>query len=172
MYDFESHIVDIPDYPEPGVIFKDITPLFGNPEALKAMVDALAEHFAGMGITKVVGPEARGFMVGVPVAVALGAGFVPARKPGKLPRETVSQSYELEYGTDSLEIHVGAIKPGQKVVVVDDLLATGGTCLATAKLVEEMGGEVVGARFAIELASECGGRDNLKGYDVYSAIVY
>ena len=172
MYDFESQIVDIPDYPEPGVIFKDITPLFGNPDALKAMTDALAEHFAGMGITKVVGPEARGFMVGVPVAVALGAGFVPARKPGKLPRETVSQSYELEYGTDSLEIHVGAIKPGQKVVVVDDLLATGGTCLATAKLVEEMGGEVVGARFAIELASECGGRDNLKGYDVYSAIVY
>lgn len=109
MYDFESQIVDIPDYPEPGVIFKDITPLFGNPEALKAMTDALAEHFAGMGITKVVGPEARGFMVGVPVAVALGAGFVPARKPGKLPRETVSQSYELEYGTDSIEIHADAI---------------------------------------------------------------
>lgn len=109
MYDFESHIVDIPDYPEPGVVFKDITPLFGNPEALKAMVDALAEHFAGMGITKVVGPEARGFMVGVPVAVALGAGFVPARKPGKLPRKTVSESYELEYGTDSIEIHADAI---------------------------------------------------------------
>lgn len=108
MYDFESHIVDIPDYPEPGVVFKDITPLFGNPEALKAMVDALAEHFAGTGITKVVGPEARGFMVGVPVAVALGAGFVPARKPGKLPRKTVSQSYELEYGTDSIEIHADA----------------------------------------------------------------
>ena len=102
MYDFESHIVDIPDYPEPGVVFKDITPLFGNPEALKAMVDALAEHFADMGITKVVGPEARGFMVGVPVAVALGAGFVPARKPGKLPRKTVSESYELEYGTFSI----------------------------------------------------------------------
>ena len=108
MYDFESHIVDIPDYPEPGVVFKDITPLFGNPEALKAMVDALAEHFADMGITKVVGPEARGFMVGVPVAVALGAGFVPARKPGKLPRKTVSESYELEYGTDSIEIHADA----------------------------------------------------------------
>ena len=102
MYDFESHIVDIPDYPEPGVVFKDITPLFGNPEALKAMVDALAEHFADLGITKVVGPEARGFMVGVPVAVALGAGFVPARKPGKLPRKTVSESYELEYGTEQV----------------------------------------------------------------------
>lgn len=121
MYDFESQIVDIPDYPEPGVIFKDITPLFGNPEALKAMTDALAEHFAGMGITKVVGPEARGFMVGVPVAVALGAGFVPARKPGKLPRETVSQSYELEYGTDSIEIHADAISSKDTVLILDDL---------------------------------------------------
>ena len=122
MYDFESHIVDIPDYPEPGVIFKDITPLFGNPEALKAMTDALAEHFAGMGITKVVGPEARGFMVGVPVAVALGAGFVPARKPGKLPRKTVSQSYELEYGTDSIEIHADAISSKDTVTIGDLLL--------------------------------------------------
>ena len=118
MYDFESQIVDIPDYPEPGVVFKDITPLFGNPEALKAMTDALAEHFAGMGITKVVGPEARGFMVGVPVAVALGAGFVPARKPGKLPRETVSQSYELEYGTDSIEIHADAISSKDTVLIL------------------------------------------------------
>lgn len=117
MYDFESHIVDIPDYPEPGVVFKDITPLFGNPEALKAMTDALAEHFAGMGITKVVGPEARGFMVGVPVAVALGAGFVPARKPGKLPRKTVSASYELEYGTDSIEIHADAISSKDTVLI-------------------------------------------------------
>ena len=107
-----------------------------------------------------------------PIFYALNAGLVLARKPGKLPCESLRYEYALEYGTDSLEIHVGAIKPGQKVVVVDDLLATGGTCLATAKLVEEMGGEVVGARFAIELASECGGRDNLKGYDVYSAIVY
>lgn len=135
MYDFESHIVDIPDYPEPGVVFKDITPLFGNPDALKAMVDALAEHFAGMGITKVVGPEARGFMVGVPVAVALGAGFVPARKPGKLPRETVSQSYELEYGTDSIEIHADAISSKDTVLILDDLVATGGTVEATGKLV-------------------------------------
>ena len=120
----------------------------------------------------VVGPESRGFIFGVPVAYNLHKAFVPVRKKGKLPRETVSASYELEYGSAEIEIHKDAIKPGQKVVVVDDLLATGGTCLATAKLVEEMGGEVVGARFAIELASECGGRDNLKGYDVYSAIVY
>ena len=171
-FDFEGRITDIVDYPKPGVVFKDITTLLKDPAGFEATIDAIAEHFKDAGVTKVVGAEARGFMIGAPVAYRLHAGFVPARKPGKLPRETVSQSYELEYGTDSLEIHVGAIKPGQKVVVVDDLLATGGTCLATAKLVEEMGGEVVGARFAIELASECGGRDNLKGYDVYSAIVY
>ena len=159
MYDFESQIVDIPDYPEPGVIFKDITPLFGNPEALKAMVEALkamtnalAEHFAGMGITKVVGPEARGFMVGVPVAVALGAGFVPARKPGKLPRETVSQSYELEYGTDSIEIHADAISSKDTVLILDDLIATGGTVEATGKLVRDMGAKLVGYGCILELA--------------------
>ena len=152
MYDFESHIVDIPDYPEPGVVFKDITPLFGNPEALKAMVDALAEHFAGMGITKVVGPEARGFMVGVPVAVALGAGFVPARKPGKLPRKTVSESYELEYGTDSIEIHADAISSKDTVLILDDLVATGGTVEATGKLVRDMGAKLVGYGCILELA--------------------
>ena len=152
MYDFESQIVDIPDYPEPGVIFKDITPLFGNPEALKAMTDSLAEHFAGMGITKVVGPEARGFMVGVPVAVALGAGFVPARNPGKLPRETVSQSYELEYGTDSIEIHADAISSKDTVLILDDLVATGGTVEATGKLVRDMGAKLVGYGCILELA--------------------
>lgn len=136
MYDFESHIVDIPDYPEPGVIFKDITPLFGNPEALKAMVDALAEHFAGMGITKVVGPEARGFMVGVPVAVALG----------------VSESYELEYGTDSIEIHADAITSKDTVLILDDLVATGGTVEATGKLVRDMGAKLVGYGCILELA--------------------
>ena len=141
MCDFESQIVDIPDYPEPGVIFKDITPLFGNPEALKAMTDALAEHFAGMGITKVVGPEARGFMVGV-----------PARKPGKLPRETVSQSYELEYGTDSIEIHADAISSKDTVLILDDLVATGGTVEATGKLVRDMGAKLVGYGCILELA--------------------
>ena len=143
MYDFESHIVDIPDYPEPGVVFKDITPLFGNPEALKAMVDALAEHFAGMGITKVVGPEARGFM---------GAGFVPARKPDKLPRKTVSESYELEYGTDSIEIHADAITSKDTVLILDDLVATGGTIEATGKLVRDMGAKLVGYGCILELA--------------------
>ena len=121
MYDFESHIVDIPDYPVArSRSLRTSRRLFGNPEALKAMVDALAEHFAGMGITKVVGPEARGFMVGVPVAVALGAGFVPARKPGKLPRKTVSESYDLEYGTDSIEIHADAITSKDTVLILDD----------------------------------------------------
>ena len=152
MYDFESHIVDIPDYPEPGVVFKDITPLFGNPEALKAMVDALAEHFAGMGITKVVGPEARGFMVGVPVAVALGAGFVPARKPGKLPREVRSESYDLEYGSDELQIHADAIEPDDVVLIVDDLVATGGTAEAQAKLIKQFGASLAGMGFLMELA--------------------
>ena len=126
MYDFESQIVDIPDYPEPGVIFKDITPLFGNPEALKAMTDALAEHFAGMGITKVVGPEARGFMVG--------------------------QSYELEYGTDSIEIHADAISSKDTVLILDDLVATGGTVEATGKLVRDMGAKLVGYGCILELA--------------------
>ena len=140
--DLKTAVRSIPDFPKPGILFRDVTTLFQDPEAFRQLIDELAK------------------------------GLVLARKPGKLPCESLRYEYALEYGTDSLEIHVGAIKPGQKVVVVDDLLATGGTCLATAKLVEEMGGEVVGARFAIELASECGGRDNLKGYDVYSAIVY
>lgn len=151
MYDFESHIVDIPDYPEPGIVFKDITPLFGDGESLKAMVDALAEHFAGRGITKVIGPEARGFMVGAPVAVALGAGFVPARKPGKLPRKTLSATYELEYGTDSLEIHEDAICSKDTVLILDDLIATGGTVEATAKLVEDLGANLVGYGCILEL---------------------
>ena len=151
MYDFESHIVDIPDYPEPGVIFKDITPLFGNPEALKAMVDALAEHFAAWASPR-SWSRARGFMVGVPVAVALGAGFVPARKPGKLPRKTVSESYELEYGTDSIEIHADAITSKDTVLILDDLVATGGTVEATGKLVRDMGAKLVGYGCILELA--------------------
>lgn len=152
MFDFESRIVDIPDYPKPGVIFKDITPLFGDPEALKATVDAIADHFKGRGITKVIGPEARGFMIGAPVAVALGAGFVPARKPGKLPRETVSATYELEYGSDELQIHKDAITSKDVVLIVDDLIATGGTVEATGKLVQHMGAELAGYGCILELA--------------------
>lgn len=150
-FDFESYIADIPDYPEPGVIFKDITPLFADPTALREAVGAIAGHFMGRGITKVVGPEARGFMVGVPVALELGAGFIPARKPGKLPRATYSVSYELEYGTDSLEIHQDAIAPGDKVLIVDDLIATGGTAAATGELVREVGGELAGYGCILEL---------------------
>ena len=126
-FDFSKLIIDIPDYPKPGVVFKDITPLFDNAEGFKAAVDAIADHYCDSHITKVVGAEARGFIIGAPVAVALGAGFVPARKAGKLPRETVSQSYELEYSTDTLEIHRDAFAPGDRVLILDDLIATGGT---------------------------------------------
>ncbi|WP_019238581.1 MULTISPECIES: adenine phosphoribosyltransferase [Enorma] len=151
-FDFASRIIDIPDYPEPGVVFKDITPLFADAEAMRRAVEAIAEPFQNAGITKVIGPEARGFMVGVPVALELGAGFVPARKPGKLPRETVSVSYELEYGTDTLEIHADALGAGDRVLIVDDLVATGGTAAATGKLVREMGAELVGYGCILELA--------------------
>lgn len=150
-FDFESFITDIPDYPEPGVVFKDITPLFANADAMNHTVTAIADHFRDAGITKVVGPEARGFMIGVPVALELGAGFIPARKPGKLPRETYSVSYELEYGSDTLEIHRDAIQPGDRILIVDDLIATGGTAAATGKLIQDVGGDLVGYACILEL---------------------
>lgn len=150
-FDFESFITDIPDYPEPGVVFKDITPLFADANAMRQTVLAIADYFRDAGITKVVGPEARGFMIGVPVAMELGAGFIPARKPGKLPRETYSVSYELEYGSDTLEIHRDAIEPGDRILIVDDLIATGGTAAATGKLIQEVGGELVGYACILEL---------------------
>ena len=150
-FDFESFITDIPDYPEPGVVFKDITPLFANANAMRQTVLVIADHFSDAGITRVVGPEARGFMIGVPVAMELGAGFIPARKPGKLPRETYSVSYELEYGSDTLEIHRDAIEPGDRILIVDDLIATGGTAAATGKLIQEVGGELVGYACILEL---------------------
>lgn len=150
-FDFESFITDIPDYPEPGVVFKDITPLFADANAMHQTVLAIADHFRDAGITKVVGPEARGFMIGVPVAMELGAGFIPARKPGKLPRETYSVSYELEYGSDTLEIHRDAIEPGDRILIVDDLIATGGTAAATGKLIQEVGGQLVGYACILEL---------------------
>ena len=150
-FDFESRIVSIPDYPEPGVIFKDITPLFADPDALDAAVDAIAAHFADAGVTKIIAPEARGFMIGAPIAYKLGVGFIPARKPGKLPRATVSVSYELEYGTDTLEIHEDAIEPGDRILLIDDLIATGGTLSAVAKLVQQMGAEIAGYGCILEL---------------------
>lgn len=149
--DLSAALTRIPDYPEPGIIFVDLTSLMMDADALQAAVDRIADQFAGEGITKVVGAEARGFIIGTPVAYKLHAGFVPARKPGKLPREVISQSYELEYGTDSLQIHADAIKPGDIVLIVDDLVATGGTAIAQKKLVEAAGGTVAGFAFITEL---------------------
>ena len=170
-FDYEAYIKSIPDYPEPGVIFKDITPLFADATALKTAIADMADHFRDAGVTKVIGPEARGFMVGVPMAIELDAGFIPARKPGKLPRETYSMTYELEYGTDTLEIHQDAIQPGDRVLIADDLVATGGTAAATAKLVREVGGELVGYAFILELCY-LGPRELLTadGTDLYSLV--
>lgn len=150
-FDYESLIVDIPDYPKPGVIFKDITPLLADPEGFRAVVEGLAEPYRASGVTKVLGSEARGFMFGAPVALELNAGFVPARKPGKLPRKTVSQGYELEYGTATLEVHDDAFGPDDKILIVDDLIATGGTMVAQIKLVEALGAELVGISCLTEL---------------------
>lgn len=148
---YEGLIKSIPDYPEPGVVFKDITPLFADPEGFAATVRGIADHFAGRGVTKVVGAEARGFMLGAPVAFALGVGFVPARKPGKLPRATLSESYALEYGTATLEIHTDALTSDDVVLIVDDLVATGGTAVAQAHLIERFGATVAGFGFLMEL---------------------
>lgn len=171
--DINSYVVDIPDYPQPGVVFKDITPIFSHSEAFMQVVDDIAAHFEGRGITKVVSPEARGFMLGAPVACRLGAGFVPARKPGKLPRETVSVSYDLEYGTDSIEIHTDALEAGDRILVIDDLAATGGTARAVAQLAEKEGATVAGYGFILELAF-LNPRDTLVGsgdIDMFSLIV-
>lgn len=150
-YDFESKIVSIPDYPTPGVIFKDVTTLFKDGEAFAALVDEIADAFKDKGITKVIGAEARGFMLGAPVAYRLKAGFVPARKPGKLPRAAISESYELEYGSASLEIHEDALDENDVVLIVDDLVATGGTAVAQVKLAERLGARVEGLAFLMEL---------------------
>lgn len=151
-FPYEHLVVDIPDYPEPGVVFKDITPLISDEQGLAGCVDAIADHFLGQGINKVIGSEARGFLIGAPVAYRLGAGFVPARKPGKLPREVYSQRYALEYGTDELQIHKDALNPTDKVLVVDDLVATGGTTVATVKLAQQAGAQIMGFAFILELS--------------------
>ena len=169
--DLREKVRVIEDFPKEGISFKDITTLISDGEALKEAVDKMAEFFKDKNIDLVVGPEARGFIFGVPVAYALGAGFVPVRKPGKLPADTVKVEYDLEYGSDILEIHKDAIKPGLRVAIVDDLLATGGTIAAVTKLVEKVGGEVVGLSFAIEL-EELKGREKLKDYDVMSLLKY
>ena len=169
--DIKTLIRDIPDFPKPGILFKDITPLLQNPAGLKSALDALAEPFIGKGITAVAGMESRGFIFGVPVAERLGVGFVPVRKPGKLPAETVSEEFSLEYGTDTLEIHKDALKPGDKVLVIDDLLATGGTAKATISLIQKLGAEVAGIGFVIELAF-LNGKDALNGTPIHRLISY
>ena len=162
---------DVPDFPKPGVVFKDITPLLADPAGLTAVVEGLADAFAGERIDKVVGIEARGFVVGAPLAVRLNAGFVPVRKVGKLPWTTHAQEYELEYGTDRLEVHQDAITLGERVLIVDDVIATGGTAEATARLVELMGGEVVGLGFLLELGF-LGGAARLAGRRHVSLLTY
>ena len=169
--DFKNTIREIPDFPKEGILFYDITTLLKDPEAYEELISAMADSLRDKDVDVVVGPEARGFVVGASVAYALRAGFVLARKPGKLPAEAVSISYGLEYGSDTLEIHKDAIKPGMRVAIADDLLATGGTALATAKLIESMGATVVGLRFAIEL-TDLGGREKLKDFNVDSVIKY
>lgn len=171
--DFKQFIADIPDFPEEGVIFRDVTPLLKNKEAYKETVRAFAKWVDGLGVKVdvVAGPEARGFIFGCPVACEIGAGFVPVRKPGKLPRETVSEEYALEYGTNEVQIHADSIQPGENVIIVDDLLATGGTVEATIKLIEKLGGKVVGIAFLIELEA-LKGREKLDGYEVYSLLTY
>lgn len=169
--DYKSKIRIIDGFPKEGISFKDITTLIQDGEGLKKAVDDLAAYLKDKNIDVIVGPEARGFIFGVPVAYAMGIGFVPVRKKGKLPYDTVKVEYDLEYGKDCLEIHKDSIKPGERVAIVDDLLATGGTIGAVAKLVEHMGGEVVSMGFAIEL-TDLKGRDKLSKYDIMSLVQY
>lgn len=164
-------IRDVPDFPKPGIVFKDITPLLADAAALSAAVEGLASPFAADGIDKVVGIEARGFILAAPVALALDAGFVPVRKAGKLPSGVTSATYELEYGTDTLEIHGDAIAAGERVLVVDDVIATGGTAAATAGLVEDLGAVVVGLSFVIELAF-LAGMERLTGRRTTALVSY
>jgi adenine phosphoribosyltransferase len=169
--DLRPYIRDIPDFPRPGITFKDITPLLLEPAALDAAVRALAEHARSLEPELLIAAEARGFILGGALARELGCGFVPARKRGKLPSETVSASYELEYGIDALELHSDALADGARVLVHDDLLATGGTTGATIDVVEQLGGKVVGCCYLIELAF-LGGRERLAGRDVQALITY
>jgi adenine phosphoribosyltransferase len=171
MDDLKAKIRNVPDFPKAGILFYDITTLLQDPVGLKAAIDSLAMPFDGQQIQTVVGIESRGFIFGAAVADRIGAGFVPVRKPGKLPSVTVRQTYALEYGTDTLEIHRDAVSDGQRVIIVDDLLATGGTAKATSELVKGLGGNVVALAFLIELVG-LNGRDRLKGENVHSVLKY
>lgn len=169
--DLRDYIASVPNYPEEGVTFRDISPLMADGEAYGYATQQIVDYAKDKNVEMIVGPEARGFIVGCPVAYSMGVGFAPARKKGKLPRETVEVNYGLEYGDDTLQLHKDAIQPGQKVLVVDDLLATGGTLAATIELIEELGGEVVGTAFLIEL-EDLKGRDKIEGYDIFTVLQY
>ena len=167
----KSRIRHIPDFPKPGILFYDITTLLGDPAGFKAAIDALSAPYEGQRISLVIGIESRGFILGAAVADRLGVGFCPIRKPGKLPAATIKESFSLEYGTDAIEIHADAMKPGQRVLIVDDVLATGGTASAAARLVKRLGGELHGLAFLIELEA-LKGRALLQGEKVYSVLKY
>ena len=171
MKKIEEYVRTIPDFPEPGIMFRDVTSVLQDPDGLKLAIDEMIHLLDGVEFDLIAGTESRGFIFGVPIAYELGKAFIPVRKKGKLPCETVSAEYELEYGTACIEIHKDSIKPGQKVVLVDDLIATGGTIEAAIKLVEQLGGEVVKVIFLMELAG-LKGREKLAGYDVASVITY
>ena len=171
MINLKKLIREVPDWPKPGILFYDLTTLLQNAEGLRTVIDGIAAHFTGKNIDVVAGVEARGFIFAPAVACQLGTGFVPVRKPKKLPWKTASVSYALEYGTDTLEIHQDAVQPGQRVLLCDDLLATGGTAAATTKLIRQLGGEVAGAAFAVELTF-LHGREKLSNSDVFSLIQY
>lgn len=171
MRDLKAVIRSVPDFPKPGIVFRDITTLLAEPQATREAAEAITGRYSGDDIGVVVGIEARGFIFGPLVADRLGVGFAPVRKPGKLPYETISETYELEYGTDSIEIHTDAVANGQKVLIVDDLLATGGTAAACCRLVEKLGGIVAGCAFVIEL-SFLEGRRKLAGRDVFALVDY
>lgn len=164
-----AHLRDVPNFPQPGIVFKDLTPLLADVDAFRFAVDAVADHAAGLTVDKVVGIEARGFIFAAAVAYRLGAGFVPVRKPGKLPWSTVTETYALEYGTDSLDIHDDALRPGDAAYVVDDVLATGGTAAATCRLIERLEGRIAGLAFVVELGF-LDGRAKLADHDVISLI--
>ncbi|NLK96628.1 adenine phosphoribosyltransferase [Defluviitalea saccharophila] len=169
--DLKQIVRDVLDFPKEGIVFKDITPILQSPEGLKASIDQMMDKLEGVDFDLIIGPESRGFIFGVPLAYNMNKGFIPIRKKGKLPYETVEKEYDLEYGTATIEMHIDAIKPGQKVVIIDDLLATGGTSKAIIDLIEQVGGEVVKLVYLIELEF-LKGRDVLKDYSVESIIKY
>lgn len=169
--DLKNYITDVPDYPKPGIIFKDITTLWKNAQAFKESIKQMAAHYQDKKIDKIVAAEARGFIIGAPLACELNAGFVPVRKPKKLPRESITATYELEYGTDTLAVHKDAITKGENILIVDDLIATGGTCQAILELVKQLGGNVIGFAFQVELTF-LKGAEKIKDYEVFSLIKF